>query len=611
MNSKVTLRTRLFLVYSSLIFVVMILASAIYYTYTVAELKKSAYSSLRQSATNISTQMELKIRDLDAATMKVIMSPAIRETLYHVVQNQPEGASVTNLRTLTDTIYSIMGPMESGWQINLIHQDGVVACVGEYSYITAYSDQLLSQIHWLESVYLADGSRVVTAPHADNWGNSQKQVISVSRCFGRELALPKKSVVEVQQKYTKFEAIVRNALEDSDIDYLQEASVLIYDREGELIYPLDGNPEALEYYRGFVSDQTEVLSDQVARNPDTGKKETVSYAVSEYTGWTTVMALPESIFLRNVNRFLQLMLSVFGVILLATMAISFVVAKGLSNPIRGMYQSIKSLDFTKLHIPESKSKNELVVLEEAFQEMCDQLDDSIQTTIATRSKETEARMVALQSQMNPHMLYNTVSTIHILAEEQGNEEIVHICDCINGMFKYILSDSRAPVTMREEVEYIERYFSMIRIRFGQSFACTVDVDSRILNQKVPKLILQPFVENATKHGAKIPPPWKISIIGTVENDIWTVRIQDNGPGFDPEFIERWKEIRSAAAEGYGSKTSHGLGLKNTYERLQLFFGADMIFKLFNPSSGGACVLFGSIIRSPSEEMTADDEKGGI
>ena len=611
--NRLTIRTKLFLTYAVLMIGVVTLMCVIYYFYSEEELNRSAYDSLSQSARNLSVQLELQMRDLDSVTTKVIMSADIKETFFRSVRGGDAGQNLSNLRQQSGYLYSIMGPMSLDWQINLINNDGSFMSVGNYSFEARFPREVFQNIDWLQDVYEADGSRVVTKPHPDYFRSSPEPVISIARAFGEHFESPKTAIVEVQQNYDSLVRFIAGFFERSHIGYMDSVRIYVVNQDGETIFPRASDPVQAEESEGLLlwkQLQSDGAGQQAALftsyNNANGERDVVAYSTSAYTGWTTMLVLPQGILLSHTGEFWRLALLLLLPVLIVTMLISYLVAKGLTNPIRGMYKSIQTLLPPEFDVPPLRGGSELVNLERIFQEMAAQLKASMEQTISIRSMEMEARMVALQSQMNPHMLHNTISTIHVLAEEQGDAKIMKICQSMNHMFHYILSNSRRDVTVKDEVAYISDYLALQKVRYGDYLECAININERLMDIVLPKLIIQPLVENCIKHGASAMPPSRISITGAIEGSVWTIRVEDNGAGFDPQVISNWRSIRTSQQTGYGvsGASAHGVGLKNTYERLLLFFGEDMIFKMFNKPEGGACVLFGSIDRSGVHDANA-------
>ena len=149
-----------------------------------------------------------------------------------------------------------------------------------------------------------------------------------------------------------------------------------------------------------------------------------------------------------------------------TLMVSYLIAQKVTVPIRRLYMSIKNLNLDTLgeHQDETlhSSLNELEVLNHSFLEMKDRLEQSLEETISSKSHEIQAKMLALQSQMNPHFLYNTLTTISIMAENGGNTDITEVCDSLSSMLRYISGDEPGLVTIQEEKMCIRDRFIPLR-----------------------------------------------------------------------------------------------------------------------------------------------------
>ena len=131
---------------------------------------------------------------------------------------------------------------------------------------------------------------------------------------------------------------------------------------------------------------------------------------------------------------------------------------------------------------------------------------SLNELIDSRQQELKSRTLALQSQTNPHFYYNTLSCIIVLAENRKNDEVVTLCKNLTQIMRYITDHSSQSVPLREEMEYVEKYLYCMKVRYQSSLNCNLSIDERLLDLSVPKLIIQPLVENAIKYGTDCIPP---------------------------------------------------------------------------------------------------------
>ena len=123
----------------------------------------------------------------------------------------------------------------------------------------------------------------------------------------------------------------------------------------------------------------------------------------------------------------------------------------------------------------------------------------------------KARSMALQTQINPHFYYNTLSSIIVLAENGDSETVVKMCRNLSQIMRYITSTAETTVTLKDELDYVQKYLYCMKVRYQSSLNYSIHVDESLLSQPVPKLIIQPIVENAIRYGSNCAPPWNISI----------------------------------------------------------------------------------------------------
>lgn len=203
-------------------------------------------------------------------------------------------------------------------------------------------------------------------------------------------------------------------------------------------------------------------------------------------------------------------------------------------------------------------------------------------------------MLALQAQMNPHFLYNTLSLIHVMAEDGCEEEILNVTECLSEMLRYISSGSTEPVIMRREIGFVENYLAIIHERYGDKLKCEINIPQSMQQIKMPKLIIQPLLENCTKYAMNGRPPWLLSVTGELTDDRWRVSVCDNGPGFSAEVLQELSEKMAAADLNNNTEVLEidGMGLVNIYTRLKLFYGKEGYFEIKNSAGGGAEIIIG-------------------
>ena len=253
-----------------------------------------------------------------------------------------------------------------------------------------------------------------------------------------------------------------------------------------------------------------------------------------------------------------------------------------------------------------------------------------ETLMTLKEQELQAQMLALQSQMNPHFLYNSLSTIGEMAEEGLTEPVAEMCRQITEILRYISSNREQRTTLEEELEICDMYLDCIRMRYGDQLISHISVPDDMLDVPIPKLCIQLLVENAIRSVTTTAPPWHVSVTclteikplsnspsardhtADAEDDnftsaasqkFWKVTVRDNGPGFDPETEKKLRTQMDYILENgiLPSLQIQGMGILNIFIRLYLLDGIPFIFDIGNNPEGGAFVTIGGQLHDETEK----------
>lgn len=222
------------------------------------------------------------------------------------------------------------------------------------------------------------------------------------------------------------------------------------------------------------------------------------------------------------------------------------------------------------------------------------IDENYVKTLA----EKESELAALQAQINPHFLYNTLDTLYWQATEEENEEIAENILALSQLFRLALSNGEQEVSVGQEAELISRYLQIQKMRFTKRLDYEVDIDEEIRRIRIPKLILQPFVENAVVHGFEnVSTPCRLKVTGRMEQEMLVFQVWDTGIGMRQDQIEAiWEE----ESRDYAKQRIGRYAIKNIRERLQLRYHDQFSLEIRSSIGKGTVV----ILRIPYEEGTA-------
>jgi len=224
--------------------------------------------------------------------------------------------------------------------------------------------------------------------------------------------------------------------------------------------------------------------------------------------------------------------------------------------------------------------------------------------LTLKEQELQAQMLALQAQMNPHFLYNSLSTIAELASEGEVGQVSEMCGDITSILRYISSNREQRMRVEEEMEQVDIYLNIMKRRYGEDLNYVYEIDDDILDCMVPKLCVQLLVENAVKSVTKKLPPWEIRVEGHRAGDDWAVTVYDNGGGFEEE-VDR--HLRSSMDDILETGTLpslkiKGMGILNIFIRLYLLDGIPFIFDFGNRKEGGAFVTVGGHVHEKDRAL---------
>ncbi|MFC5404934.1 cache domain-containing sensor histidine kinase [Cohnella soli] len=616
-----SIRTKLFVTYSTLIIGIVALLSVAFYAYAANMLTDRASENLFRSASYASNQLDAEFGFMDSTAVKMIFSKKIKELFFTELDPNDQDVIFQNQRQLNEMVYSIMGPSALGWQVNLFDMNGRFYGTGSYSKSGFFPADKMKGLAWAQETIELGGGKHFSLPHEDDWEPGGRKVVSLSRLFMLDLGSSQQGIIEIQMNYDKLARLIAPVTVDPSGGRTPGTRIYILNERGQFVYPSDPGDASVsaQAYWSAASKMTGPYGSLDCRDPERSRSDVCGYSRSDTTGWTVIVAQSRAELLEPVFAFRNTMLAGVVGLLLLTLLVSFFAAKGLTNPIKVMHASIRALSIENLQ-PTSvretnKGLNELELLDISFRRMCVRLKDSIEEALASRSNEMQARMAALQAQINPHFLYNTITNISVMAEERGQDDIVLVCKNLSRMFRYILSGSSERATLGDEFDYAENYLSLMQIRYASLLEYTIDVDEALREVHVPKLIVQPIIENCIKHGIHVQPPWHIRLTGRRHGNRWTIEIRDNGTGFAEGNLdvlrlrpngfgggEEWgqgqgKEQGPGQGQGRSDGAGIGMGLANIAERLRLLYGGQAVFELSNPPEGGACVVIGGAIAS--------------
>lgn len=289
--------------------------------------------------------------------------------------------------------------------------------------------------------------------------------------------------------------------------------------------------------------------------------------------------------LEYINRFIydQVTQSILVNIILIIVSIFLLVliSNWITRPINKIILSMKEVrggNFN-VRIDDYSNHKELNLLTDKFNYMVEEINKLFKEKYELRLAQRTAQLKSLQSQINPHFLYNTLQSVQYMALERQAYEIDSMIVSLGDMLKYIFKSKDEMVTLEEEFQYAEKYLTIQRFRFIDNLEVKIFLDRRAASVKVPKMILQPLVENCFTHGYdSAMERFIIELYGNVAQDSVIIQVKDNGTGMNEDTIKYLHDKMDTELENMVMDVEH-VGISNVYSRLKILYGESFTFNM--------------------------------
>ena len=357
-------------------------------------------------------------------------------------------------------------------------------------------------------------------------------------------------------------------------EFYSGSNLFVYDKYGKMIYsnPVANEVQAPDFLESVPGSGTGTISGNW-----NGKDYYVSYSISELSSWKFINAIPVDEVLKDLRTVKNTVIILTFVFLIIILVFSSAVSSVLLKPIHKIISAMKEVkegDFSaRVNI---KNRDETKLLADSFNQMTTHLEYMINKVYTAELKQKEAELLSLQSQINPHFLYNTLESIRGAAILKGMMEIAEMSKRLSQMLRYSIGDV-ALVSISEELGHLENYIAIQNFRHNGKFQLILDIPEDIRRYSILRLTLQPLVENAIKHGLEMKMETGIIRVSfCIQGSDIFGQIWDNGIGIPAKQLGELNRMLSldvpVLKAGSDNSLRAGIGLMNVNQRLKLFFG---------------------------------------
>lgn len=539
------MRTNILLVSLFLVLGLLIVIFPFTYRLTRRLLSESLTESAKQMLEQTNRSVEFYLDSMLEAAEYVASTPAAKAYMAGG-EADPH---------LTEQLQVIAGTRADFFHLVLLREDA--SFMGSRDDLILNPHRNYKETDWYKRAVDAKGEAIFTSSRVENlfWGE-YPWVITMAKAMYEGDRL--NGILLVDLNYERIESIFKATRQDDNRAYF-----FLVGSDGRIVY----HPQQQLIYSGVKTEALDEVS-QVGTAIETmvvGDKLYIAER-SSVTDWVTVSVINEAALVQFPAEWIWLyaLLGLFFVGLASIL--SWLSAKRLTQPLFSLQQSMKRFEGGDLDtVADTKATSEISDLGESFNVMTRRIKDLIAESVAAEEQKRQSEMLALQAQIRPHFLYNTLESIIWMAEIGENEKVVEMTSALSKLLRAQIAGGAEVIRLEDEINYTRHYLTIQALRYGDKLSYEVEIEPGLEDTGVLRLVLQPLVENALYHGTRQQGyRGLIRIVAKSDGELLILEVQDNGAGFKD--AANWRQ-KDAGAEG-------GIGLKNVEDRITLFFGPE-------------------------------------
>ncbi|WP_373212956.1 cache domain-containing protein [Ruminococcus sp. 5_1_39BFAA] len=554
-----SIQSSIFAAISLLVLCAVIIVTMVSIRYTQSSIYDNAVVYTRTIIHQMNQNIDSYITYMDNIAT---MISAGEDAMSYLFQDDSVEKEAGHSKRLVEQFFTILKSRADIKNIGIIRKDGKALFNYGLQVINPYLD--INTQSWFADA-VGSGNSVLTSSHVQHVIKGERPwVITLSRFIPDYTDGGGEGVVFIDLNYSAISELCdQNSIGD-------KGYVFILDQDGNIVY----HPQQQQLYNELQTENIDLVMNADSEtvtwgSGDNAKMYTLSR--SEKTGWTVVGCMNMAELTRDSRKAQSIYVVMAVALVIVALFLSSVIARNITMPIQSLRDSMAKVqegDFSKADV-EVSTQNEIGSLTKSFNVMTYRIQELMEQNVHEQEEKRKSEMKALQAQINPHFLYNTLDSIIWMAEGKKNEEVVLMTASLARLLRQSISNEDEVVSVSQEIEYARSYLTIQKMRYKDKLEFQIDVEPSIGGAQIVKLVLQPIIENAIYHGLKYKESKGLLLVhGYQDGENVVIKIQDNGVGMDAETLAHIFDRHKV------NYRSNGVGVYNVQQRLQLYYGSD-------------------------------------
>ncbi|WP_438496994.1 cache domain-containing sensor histidine kinase [Paenibacillus sp. IHBB 3054] len=555
-NGFHSIHHRLFLLFLFCMSSILLIVSLLYYNRTTVQLHEKISDLSQKNVAQTAGLFTLLYKGYDSLS-KSLSNNFEMVRLLNETTDEPAVAFI-NEQTITNIIGSIFYSRDDLVGIHVIMDKGKIYNYGNYMNVV---DPEYHTEDWYHELKASTGKMVWLGVYEHSLIDEVED--SPVFAFGRQIYdLNEHKPIGIVLYETNPQPVL-DALDNLKLG--AHSQVYLMSQDGRFVSSATDPSPVVENLPSLQGDKDVIVQQESDR--------LIVASKLSFSGWWVMSITPDEDLNVELNEMKRYLLIVISILIFVSTLIASIVSQTISSPLKKVIREMKQVEIGNFRgVVNVSSYQEINILVASFNRMVRRIEELIERVKLSSVSEKNAELHALQSQVNPHFLYNTLDMIYWMLDEEGNEQLGELVLSLSSMFRYSSQwEDGAEVTLEEEMEQIGHYLKIISIRLEGRLHIVAQVDERWLNIRVPKMTVQPVIENAVKHGLEsLNRQGILKVYTREEGNVLKLFVEDNGNGMNAEQLERLQDSLNGDSPKEGGKG--GIGLQNLHRRLQYMFG---------------------------------------